>query len=75
MSSSKVWRAGRWFWHCNTENTAHHWKDHWACGAKSKLTYSTQWEAWRAGYRHRDRTGHSVGVTQIRPQGRKKRSK
>ena len=67
MASSKVWRKGRWFWSCVENNNASDWKDSWACGARSKLTYTTEKEADRAGAYHGGRTCHEIRVTQIRP--------
>ena len=48
MSSSKVWRKGRWFWSCTKDNGASDWKDSWSCGAVSRLTYSTKEDAEKA---------------------------
>lgn len=65
MSSSKVWRKGRWFWSCTSQNRTLDWKDHEKCGAQSRLTYSSKEEANKAGSSHSYRTGHLVLLTQI----------
>lgn len=65
MPSSKVWRKGRWFWSCNTQNRCWSWKDHWACGAISRLTYSTNKEARIAGNQHARKFGHTISVNRI----------
>ena len=78
MSSSKVWRAGRWFWYCKAGNNASDWRDTWSCEATSRRTYSTKREAEKAGARHEKSSSsgffpHHVGIMQIRPErGRKK---
>ena len=66
MGSSKVWRKGRWFWHCNKANNPSSWADYSACGACSRLTYSTKKEATKAAGRHAYKSGHPVLVQQIR---------
>lgn len=72
MPSSQNWRAGRWFWYCKEQNNASDWKDHWACGARSKFTYSTQEEAARAGAKHGYKTCHEIAVQCIQPRRRRK---
>jgi len=67
MASSKVMRAGRWLWGCDEDNNAGSWKDHWACGARSRLSYSTEKEATKAAYPHSHKNGHAVTVFCIQP--------
>ena len=68
MPSSKIWRKDRWFWSCSAENRTMSWKDHWACRAIGRLTYSTQKEAQAAGQQHTYKTNHPVSVQQIKRQ-------
>lgn len=66
MGSSKIWRKGRWFWICTEENSANVWEDSWACGATSRLTYTTREEADIASTRHVTKKGHKVVVGMVR---------
>ena len=65
MSSSKVWRKGRWFWSCTEDNGASDWKDSWSCGAVSRLTYSTKEDAEKASKAHGRKRGHTIRVSRV----------
>jgi hypothetical protein len=63
MASSKVWRAGRWAWECRVESSGMSFQDHWACGGRSRLTYTTLEEAEKSADRHE----HNAVTFQIQP--------
>jgi hypothetical protein len=66
VASSKLWKAGRWYWYCIEQNRTMDWRDHWECGSTSRLTYSTEQEANRAASTHEARNkGHAVRVAKI----------